>query len=122
MEAHRTAVTSFLSETLCLTLHARNDVIFPCECGLLFLVCRIFPDRKYLKKQVWHRVLDPADLHNVSSYYGLLRAQDDAKILKHFDWHTLEFIDGSSYDARMPLILGRSFDVVSNAIAFTSHL
>jgi hypothetical protein len=93
MEAHCTAVTSFLSDTLRLTLHAHNNVIFPCERGLFFLGCRIFAGRKYLKEQVWHRVLQRADLHNVSSYHGLVRAQDDEKILKHFDWHTLELLD-----------------------------
>jgi hypothetical protein len=42
---------------------------------------------------VWDRVLQRADLHNASSYHGVVGAQDDQKISSHFDWHTLGFLD-----------------------------
>lgn len=93
MEAHRSAVRSFLSQELFLRLHDRNDVVFPCKSGLLFLGCRIFPTHRHLKRQVWSRTLQRTDLHNVSSYSGLVRAHCDGETKKQFAWRILELLE-----------------------------
>lgn len=93
MDMHRSAVRSFLSEELHLTVHKRNDVIFPCSDGLRFLGCNIFPAHRHLKKQSWNRVLKRTDLHNVSSYHGLVHAHSDQMTRKYFDWRVMELLD-----------------------------
>ncbi|MDD5055841.1 MAG: RNA-directed DNA polymerase [Candidatus Peribacteraceae bacterium] len=91
--AHRAQVKAFLLEELCLDLHGRNDVIFPCSSGLKFLGCMLYPTHRQLQKRVWNRVLARTDRRSVSSYFGLVHAHCNAEAVRHFHWHTLSFID-----------------------------
>lgn len=89
METKRCEVQDFLSQKLRLWLHRRNDVIFPCKRGLRFLGCNVFSTHRRLKRQSWNRVLQRTDMHNASSYYGLVRAHSDQVSSEYFDWHVL---------------------------------
>ena len=90
---YRALMKQFLDERLLLTLHARNDVIFPCREGLKFLGCVIYPNNRMLKKRVWKRVLGRTVRNNIASYSGLVRAHCDEEKTRHFDWHVLNILD-----------------------------
>ena len=90
---YRELMKKFLDEKLSLTLHARNDVIFPCGDGLKFLGCMIYPDMRMLQKRVWNRVLKRTAVNNFASYNGLVRAHCDDEKMRHFDWHVLNIVD-----------------------------
>ena len=89
----RELVKTFLHCRLSLDLHGRNDVICPCNDGLKFLGCMLYPTHRRLQKRVWNRVLMRTNRHNVSSYSGLIHAHCDAETVKHFHWSTLKFLD-----------------------------
>lgn len=93
MNGCRSEVRAFLSKELHLKLHARNDVIYPCERGLTFLGCHIFPAHRHLKRQAWSRALQRADLRNISSYSGLVRSHSAQATKKHFAWHVLGLLE-----------------------------
>lgn len=93
METYRDEVQSFLAQELHLTLHDRNDVIYPCAAGLKFLGCYIFPTNRRLQRQSWNRVLRRTDLRNVASYRGLVGAHCDLGTMKQFDWHVGELLN-----------------------------
>lgn len=90
---YRKLMKQFLDERLLLTLHARNDVIFPCREGLRFLGCVIYPNNRMLQKRVWKRVLERTARNNIASYSGLVRAHCDEEKTRHFDWHVLNILD-----------------------------
>lgn len=90
---YRSLMKTFLDEQLSLTLHARNDVIFPCNQGLKFLGCMIYPHKRQLLKRVWSRVLNRTEHKNISSYSGLVRAHSTKETLNHFDWHVLNILE-----------------------------
>jgi len=90
---HRKLMQTFLHDKLSLTLHARNDVIFPCSKGLKFLGCMLYPTHRCLQKRVWYRVLTHTDRYNISSYSGLVHAHCEAEMMKYFHWSTLKFLD-----------------------------
>jgi len=94
---YRELMKQFLDEELLLTLHARNDVIFPCRDGLKFLGCMIYPHKRLLLKRVWNRVLDSTEMKNISSYSGLVRAHCDKEKVKYFDWHVLNILEKQDY-------------------------
>jgi len=90
---YRALMKQFLDAQLSLTLHARNDVIFPCREGLKFLGCVIYPNKRILKKRVWKRVLKRIASNNIASYSGLVRAHCDKEKMRHFDWHVLNILN-----------------------------
>ncbi len=90
---YRSLMKQFLDAQLSLTLHARNDVIFPCREGIKFLGCVIYPNKRILKKRVWKRVLERAARNNIASYSGLVRAHCDKEKIRHFDWHVLNILN-----------------------------
>jgi retron-type reverse transcriptase len=89
---YRILVEKFLHNQLFLSLHSRNDVIFPCRDGLKFLGCMLYPTRRRLQKRVWNRVLTRMNRQNVSSYFGLVRAHCNTEAKRIFDWSTLRFL------------------------------
>lgn len=90
---HREFMQTFLHDQLTFELHSRNDVIFPCNDGLKFLGCMLYPTHRRLQKRVWDRVLARTDRHNISSYCGLVHAHCNAESVKYFHWNmvTREF-------------------------------
>jgi len=90
---HRELMQTFLYYKLSLTLHARNDVIFPCSKGLKFLGCMLYPTHRRLQKRVWNRVLERTARNNVASYSGLVHAHCDERAVKHFHWNTVKLLD-----------------------------
>lgn len=91
-EQYRELVKIFLHSQLSLSLHGHNDVIFPCSEGVKFLGCMLYPTHRRLQKCVWERVLERTDIHNVSSYSGLVHAHCDTEKVRIFDWTTLKFL------------------------------
>jgi|SRR3989344_3062062 len=90
---YRELMKTFLHDQLFLDLHSRNDVIFPCNEGLKFLGCMLYPTHRRLQKRVWDRVLARTDRRNVSSYSGLVRSHCSREMVKHFNWSLLKFLD-----------------------------
>ncbi len=90
---YRILIKAFLTEELSLTLHTSNDVIFPCNQGLKFLGCMIYPHKRQLLKRVWNRVSERTEIKNISSYSGLVRTHCNKEKLNHFDWHVLNILE-----------------------------
>lgn len=93
IEEWRIAVIAFLSDHLRLSLHSRNDVLLPCRRGLRFLGYEIFPSGRRLRKRMKRRMECRLDLRNLSSYRGMMLAQENSKCMRLFNWQTLDIIE-----------------------------
>jgi hypothetical protein len=81
----------FLSESLCLQINNRNDIIVKVKNGLKFLGAEIFTEGMRLNKKNQRKINSLLDHRNASSYRGLVKKYDKKK-LRYFNWKIVEKI------------------------------
>ena len=81
LRAIRSRATSFLHESLGLSLHVRHDILFAVSRGAHFLGMEIFSGKIRLQQRMHKKIARDITLVNASSYWGLLYQMESEKIL-----------------------------------------
>lgn len=89
----RIEIIDFLSTTLKLKLHSKNDLIFKAKHGLKFLGVQIWSSGRRLSKRNKTRIASRLNLGNISSYHSVTSKHSGPKMSKCLDWKIFELID-----------------------------
>jgi RNA-directed DNA polymerase len=79
-EEYRRKSVEFLANSLKMEINRKNDIIVPCNSGLLFLGMEIYPTGRRLKKGIWQSIDEKLELENTASYSGLVSHHDRKKM------------------------------------------
>jgi RNA-directed DNA polymerase len=93
LEDMKKAVTTFLSDELKLTLHAKNNVLVKARHGLKFLGVELWSSGRRLSKRNMIRIDARLNLKNVPSYHGVIAKHGSPKLKKWLNWKVHELLD-----------------------------
>lgn len=93
LENMKTVTTEFLSDTLKLTLHLKNNLIIKARHGLKFLGTELWPSGRRLSERNKVRIASRLNIKNTPSYHGVISKHGGEKMQKWLSWRVHDLLD-----------------------------